>query len=203
MKNNLLLLTGLFSIFCISHAFAQNMDADVVKSWNTHQSGFKTGYCKGVSESVSFVNIGTPVTVFIIGLAKKDKKMRQDAAFMAGAYILSSTITTSAKHIFKAKRPFEKYPEIQQLSSGGGYSFPSGHTSAAFTTAASLCFYYPKWYVIAPACVWASSIALSRIYQGVHYPKDVFAGSIVGIGSALLSYKAQQWLNKKAKRKRK
>jgi len=35
------------------------------------------------------------------------------------------------------------------------------------------------------------------MYQGVHYPTDVFVGAIVGAGSALLAFKVEQWQDKK------
>jgi membrane-associated phospholipid phosphatase len=37
--------------------------------------------------------------------------------------------------------------------------------------------------------------------MGVHYPSDVFAGAIVGAGSALITYKANQWIKSYYKKK--
>ena len=74
-----------------------------------------------------------------------------------------------------------------------GRSFPSGHTSLAFSTAASLSIQFNKWYVTLPAYLWAGSVAYSRMYLGVHYPTDVLGGAAVGIGSAYLAH----WLNQK------
>ncbi|MBX2932740.1 MAG: phosphatase PAP2 family protein [Ferruginibacter sp.] len=175
------------------------MDIDVVKSLNTNQSSYKTNYCSFHANSVTYINLGAPLTVLTIGIIKKDKKMQQNAAYMVGSFLLSSAISNTLKNICKQKRPYEMYPEITKLSSGGGYSFPSGHTSAAFSTAASLCFYYPKWYIITPACLWATSVAVARMYQGVHYPKDIVTGAVVGVGSAWATYKFQKWMNKKHK----
>jgi membrane-associated phospholipid phosphatase len=199
MKKYCLLLLLPIAILLQLVVFAQNTNIDIVKSLNTNQSSFKTSYCKLNANSVSYVNLAVPVGVFTVGLLKKDKKMQKDAAYMAGAFVLSSVITNSAKRIFKEQRPYEKYPQIEKLSSGGGYSFPSGHTSAAFTTATSMCLYYPKWYVITPACIWATSVSVARMYQGVHYPKDILAGALLGSGSAFLSYKVQKWIDKKRK----
>jgi membrane-associated phospholipid phosphatase len=78
---------------------------------------------------------------------------------------------------------------------------PSGHTSTAFATATSLSMAYPKWYVIIPSYAWASSVGYSRMHLGVHYPSDVFIGAIVGSGSAFLTHKANQWLEKKSRKR--
>lgn len=90
---------------------------------------------------------------------------------------------------------------VQPVVSEASYSMPSGHTSTAFATATSLSLAYPKWYVVAPSFVWAGAIGYSRMHLGVHYPSDVLAGAIVGSGSAYLTYKANQWINKKRKKK--
>jgi membrane-associated phospholipid phosphatase len=59
---------------------------------------------------------------------------------------------------------------------------------------------YPKWYVVVPSFVWASSVGYSRMHLGVHYPSDVLVGAMVGSSSAFLTQKANQWLNKKRKK---
>ena len=74
-----------------------------------------------------------------------------------------------------------------------GFSFPSGHTSLTFSVATSLSLSCPKWYVIAPSMLWASSVAFSRLYLGVHYPSDVLTGMVVGVASGIFSH----WLSKR------
>lgn len=189
----LTLLIICFSLSCI----AQNFDINLLKSINQDASSFKDDYSSVISKSVTPVTIAVPVSLFVAGWAKNNKQLKIDAAYFAGGYILSAIITNGAKHIFKRERPYNTYSFIKKRDVGGGYSFPSGHTSAAFYTATSLSILYPKWYVIVPTYVWASSAGWARMYQGVHYPSDVLVGAVVGAGSAWVSYKVQRWMNKK------
>ena len=76
------------------------------------------------------------------------------------------------------------------------YSFPSGHTATAFALATSLSITYPKWYVIAPSALWACSVGVSRMNEGVHYPSDVLAGAVIGAGCAVVNVYVNRWLNK-------
>ncbi len=116
---------------------------------------------------------------------------------MGETFLVSAFISTALKYSFKRERPFKTYPDLEKEASGGGYSFPSGHTSDAFATATALSIAFPKWYVIAPSFVWAGAVGYSRMDLGVHYPSDVLAGAIVGSGSAYLTYKLNKWINKK------
>ena len=134
---------------------------------------------------------------------KHDKQMQKNAAYMIGAFVASSIVTQGMKRIIKRERPFVTYPYLIKRDVGGSYSFPSGHTSAAFCTATSLSLLFPKWYVIAPSYLYAASVGYARMYQGVHYPSDVLVGAVVGAGSAWISYKVEKWMDKKHKQNKK
>lgn len=66
---------------------------------------------------------------------------------------------------------------------GSGYSFTSSHATNHFAMAFFwIVLFRRKWRHTLWLCIlWASSIAFSQIYVGVHYPLDVFFGSILGI----------------------
>ncbi len=176
---------------------AQNWDIDLVRSINHNESTFKNDFTSFTSNSVTVVNIAAPLTLLTVGLAKHNKQLQKDALYMVGGYALSAIITHGAKVIVRRDRPFITYPDVIKKTEGGGYSFPSGHTSAAFYAATSISILFPKWYVIAPSFLWASAVGYSRMYQGVHYPTDVLAGAIVGAGSAWVTCKFQHWVDKK------
>ena len=64
------------------------------------------------------------------------------------------------------------------------FSFPSGHTIASFEAATVILLYNRKLGI--PAMILAVLIAFSRLYLYVHYPTDVLASVVLGIGIAFL-----------------
>jgi undecaprenyl-diphosphatase len=63
-------------------------------------------------------------------------------------------------------------------------SFPSGHASRAFALAAFVGLRF-RWRAGSLAFAFAVLVGLSRIYLGVHWPSDVLAGALLGVGLAL------------------
>ncbi len=175
---------------------AQNVDINLLKSvnkWGVH--GISRGFC----ESSIILPVGIPVGMGIYALIKKDQPMLKEAVYIGTTVAEAAAITYAAKHIVKRDRPFVKYPDklhTYATPDPGSSSFPSGHTAAAFSLAASLSITYPKWYVIAPSAVWACGVGFARMNQGVHYPSDVLAGAVIGVGCAFANVYINRWLNK-------
>ncbi|NNE55234.1 MAG: phosphatase PAP2 family protein [Flavobacteriales bacterium] len=74
---------------------------------------------------------------------------------------------------------------------GGKFSFVSSHATNFFGLSS---FYWQllrptkKWIVIA-LFAWAGIVSYSRIYLGVHYPSDIFAGAALGLIIGWASFK--------------
>ncbi len=92
-------------------------------------------------------------------------------------------------------------PEVELVSSYTT-SFPSGHTTAAFTLYTLLAFFYPKlgWQMV--CLLLASLSALARVYLGQHFLEDIAAGAFTGFLIALGIYLLQHtgrsvaWMNR-------
>jgi undecaprenyl-diphosphatase len=75
-------------------------------------------------------------------------------------------------------------------------SFPSGHSATSFACAYVLSRAAPRFTI--SFFLLAALIAFSRNYVGVHYPLDVFAGALIGLGVA----RALRWLLEALQRSR-
>ncbi|MCX7861991.1 MAG: phosphatase PAP2 family protein [Bacteroidales bacterium] len=173
--------------------FSQNWDIKMLEHINLERNKHFDNSLIFISNSRSIVSISTFACFVTYGYLKKDSTIKQKALSIGIGLAAASFLTQSLKYSFNRKRPYVTHPEIQKLSSGGSPSFPSGHTSEAFSAATAFSLEYKRWYISVPAFIWASSVAYSRMHLGVHYPSDVLAGAIIGIGSAYFSH----WLTQK------
>jgi hypothetical protein len=190
-------------IFLSATTYSQNLDIRILRQINEHRNVHLDGTFKTFSNSVSPISLAAPILIFGTGLIEKDQDLKQKGLMIGESFLVTTIMATALKHTFNRARPFETYPDIQKLSAGGSSSFPSGHTSDAFSTATSLSLAFPKWYVIAPSYTYATLVGYSRMHLGVHYPSDVLAGAVIGAGSAFLCYKAQKWINHRNRRNQK
>ncbi|WEK21752.1 MAG: phosphatase PAP2 family protein [Candidatus Pedobacter colombiensis] len=162
----------------------QQFDDQVLINLSETRTPEKTGVFLFISNHNDWVNIGVPMGLLTAGVINDDKAMRQNALYVASSSAVNVLFTMLLKRIVKRPRPFLANVKIKAVYQPSEYSFPSGHTSTAFTTATALSQAYPKWYVIAPSYLWAGAVGFSRLYLGVHYPTDVVAGAALGTGAA-------------------
>lgn len=175
---------------------AQNIDLDILKSINPKSPS--SDYWKVTSSSAYWFSGGVSLGTLATGYIKKDKKLQRNGYEMLISIGSGTLVSEILKSAFNKTRPADKYPnEVFVSRPAHGRSFPSGHTTLVFAAATSVVLQYKKWYVVVPACLWAASVGYSRMYLGKHYPSDVLAGAVIGIGAGYFSH----WLTKKVFKK--
>lgn len=153
-----------------------------------------SGFWKGISSTAKPLSVAVPAGFLLAGLLEHNNTLKQDALVMGGSLVIAAGATAILKQVVKRQRPWVTHNDIYADDmADAGYSFPSGHASVAFATAAGLAIRHPKWYIVVPAYTWATAVGWSRMYLGQHYPTDILMSAGTGIGSAYLS----NWLNKK------
>lgn len=96
------------------------------------------------------------------------------------AFAIELPLYKTLKHRIKRDRPCNVLSGVHpRVSPSDQFSFPSGHTAAAFLIATLIGRFFPVLLVL--VCIWALLVGVSRIYLGVHYPSDVLAGLLIGI----------------------
>ena len=116
-----------------------------------------------------------------------DKKFGE---YIAYSVLTSVLLNNTIKDIFKMKRPIgEKGIRTLREQTATGYSFPSGHTQSASSFYGAIAIYLKKRAMDIIATIMIILIGFSRLYLGVHYPKDVIVGGILGILTSLICYK--------------
>jgi membrane-associated phospholipid phosphatase len=189
----ILLLSNFFAFHLTTSA--QNADVELLKRINNTATGLRP-LSIIITETAIPISLAIPIGMGGYSLISSDKDLFKDAFYIAFASGVNLGMTQILKNTIRRDRPATSYPNsfAYVYEPRYDYAMPSGHTSSAFATATALSLKYPEWYVVVPAYVWASSVGLSRMHLGLHYPTDVVAGAALGVGSAYITYKINEWI---------
>lgn len=122
------------------------------------------------------------------------RKTRKAGICIFGAVCCGALLTNIIiKDMVARPRPFdssEAYMAFREFIGFGaedGFSFPSGHVTAAAAGMIALCLTRGKKYIV-PAALVIVLMAASRNYLMAHYPTDVIAAAIIGAFSAVAAF---------------
>lgn len=160
------------------------MEIEIIKAIQSISSPF----LDNVFQAITFLG---EETIYVLLLTfiywNLNKKLGKSLGF---SLFLSVTVNSLIKDIFKFKRPIGE-PGIRSLrvETATGYSFPSGHSQGTATFLSSLAMNIKNNIFTVFASVLILLVGLSRLYLGVHYPKDVVVGIFLGVLIAYISYR--------------
>ena len=99
---------------------------------------------------------------------------------LGAAATFATVLSQALKRSLTRARPDTAIAGFEALASNPDrFSFPSGHSAAAF--AVSVAFAGEPYGAGPITCLLATGISLSRVYLGAHYPLDVAAGAVLGV----------------------
>lgn len=185
------------------------MEYTAIAQWlNTFFSGYDSAILNSLAKLAGAAGgFLTPVMKFITLLGEKGLMMfiialvcmcfartRKLGVCMFGAVCCGALITNIIlKDMVARPRPFEFSAQFHSFWNAvgspaeDGFSFPSGHVTAATAGVAALCFVEgKKW--IAPSVIWVVLMGVSRNYLMAHFPSDVLFAIIIGLFSSFVAY---------------
>ena len=117
------------------------------------------------------LQLGLSAAAYGLGRATHSPRMAALGADLFRAQLLAQGLTVGIKEGVRRQRP-----------EGGGFAFPSGHSTVSFASATVL-QQHLGWRVGVPAYALASYVALSRVQMQRHYLSDVAFGAALGIAA--------------------
>ena len=147
-----------------------------------------------------------PLAVVLLYVILKNNKIKEALVIIAllGVVIaLADQISSGiCKPYFARFRPTQDPELMFQIDivngyRGGIYGFISSHAANTFAVAVFLSLILKSGSLAIILFIWATLNAISRIYLGVHYPGDIFFGTLVGVGAGILIYMIYKKLQQK------
>ncbi|MFD2999674.1 phosphatase PAP2 family protein [Pontibacter toksunensis] len=122
------------------------------------------------------------------GLIFKDEKLQKAGMVSIGSILVNAAATSTLKRAFGRHRPdvaTENDRFDGPFRNSDHTSFPSSHTSTAFTVATSIATVYREHKLVPPIAYGvATLVGISRVHDNVHWATDVMKGAAVGYLSA-------------------
>ena len=124
----------------------------------------------------------------ILALLLVNKKTRKLGVILGISMLLNHILSNmTLKPLIARTRPFDINTAVEIIiKKPSSYSFPSGHTAQAFTTA--FAFLFAKSKFTKPMFIFACIMAFTRLYLYVHYPTDIIGGIICGLVCGYIGY---------------
>jgi hypothetical protein len=157
-------------VFAPAAGVAYTWDQAGIKESREHLTG--SVFTAGNIGGGVLVQASAAVGTWAIGALSDNKKTKEIGGDLLRAQLVSQVVVQSVKLATHRERP----------DGSNFYSFPSGHTASAFTTA-SVLNRHLGWKAGLPAYSFATFVGVSRMSANKHHMSDVIMGAAVGIAA--------------------
>jgi len=172
------IIFSIVSLFLIIISFY--FDAVIVESVSFLRNDVLNDFFLGLT----FMSSSVIIFFFLTSLFLWKEHKRKWILPLWSALGLSAIVSFVIKIIIQRPRPFQQgistiLPILEEAShSVWNFSFPSFHAMLAFCSVPILSKEFPKFKHV--WIVFASLVALSRVYFGLHFMSDILIGGIIG-----------------------
>ncbi|MFP5040730.1 phosphatase PAP2 family protein [Parasediminibacterium sp. JCM 36343] len=122
------------------------------------------------------------------------KWRKQYLLLLVYSFVVSTILAQGIKNLLPVQpRPTKAIANLQLVHVVQGvdlhqfFSFPSGHTTTAFTVFFIACLCIRQKWVLPVGFVYALLVGYSRIYLAQHFPRDVAGGMLIAIITVYIS----------------
>lgn len=180
-----------FSLYTAGIGSILLLDDEIYDVIQRNRTEATSDTAKVIEEFGSYPSFGI-MGAFYLGGAMFDNYKAKEVAIdaFAASLVSAGIITTSLKVIAGRSRPQDDEGTYKFQPFGGRRSFPSGHTTQAFSLASVIAEHYDGWWIDAISYGIAGGVGLARVEQEAHFPSDVVAGALIGaiVGKAIVRY---------------
>ncbi|MDT3425604.1 undecaprenyl-diphosphatase [Paenibacillus forsythiae] len=186
-----LLFAGIFGLIAVlvSYNYTAAFDERIIHLIQSGETPALTSAAKTLS-LVGSSRIVIGLSLVIMAALFLFLKHRLELLLFLWVGVTSNHLNTLLKDWFHRERP-----DIHRIIEETGFSFPSGHSMAAFSVYGALTFLLwrhmrstaGRVLLVAACFLMTAAIGWSRIYLGVHYPSDVIGGYAISCAWLMLS----------------
>jgi undecaprenyl-diphosphatase len=133
-----------------------------------------------------FVLAAAAAALWLLARPGGSLRLKLGTTAAATSAVLAIVANVVLGKIWYQDRPFVDHPRQTVLLThhAADNSFPSDHASVAFAIAFAVLLV--SWRVGAGFLLLALAIGAGRVFEGVHYPSDILASFLVGLGAAIV-----------------
>jgi membrane-associated phospholipid phosphatase len=133
---------------------------------------------KKVSDYGTYSFIGLSGASFLLGHIRRDDQLSEAGLLSGEAALNAAAVAFAFREVAQRQRPYQGNGHGNFFA--GGSSFPSMHSTIAWSVASVWAHEYPGWLSQTAAYGLASAVTLTRVTARQHFPSDAIIGSVLG-----------------------
>ena len=166
--------------------FLNNIDTEIFLFFNGHHTLFLDRFMILFTGRFIWIPMYAVIFVIMMRALRPRTAVFYILALVAAIAITDQTCASLIRPVVERLRPSNLENPLSALTQivggyrGGSYGFPSCHAANSFALATFLSLTVRRRGFVAFIIGWALLNSYSRLYLGVHYPGDLFAGAVAG-----------------------